>query len=899
MHLAGKPRITTNNIRRVSHSRVITEARLFSVRGLEFKRSHLLVIGILVIAVSLSMMIRFQGAEYGFELNEFDPYFNYRATEFLVANGLEEYYDWHDDMSWYPTGRDISATSQVMLHMTAAATYYLFGGGMDVLSYVIIFPAVVGSLTAVVVFALVRTIGGTGAGLFAALLFAVAPAIVVRGTMGWFKSEPLGLFYGLLSMYLLLSGIGSADRRIAGIKVASGGALLALGLGSWGGVQYFAIPLAVFFMALPFFRSDHRFLLWAVPLFGAVFLGTVMLFERPGPSFVLGLGGITVMASTAVMAAVIFVKSRSGGAWLRNCLLLLVGVFSATGIALFLNSLSNFLPLPSFRYVNAINPFLTTVNPLVDSISEHATSDTATTFWFLSILMIFAGIGAWLMLSGKLNARLRQKPEMAAFALILGITGVYVSSAFVRLEVLATISVVMLSALGLSIISGAFFHPENEDRKAKGRRRNTLQALFVVSMAMLLIIPVVAPADANWVTGVRAPPTILNGGTNLNAATSDWKDALDWMRENTPPDAVIASWWDYGYWITTLGERTTLADNFTTDDIRIAQIAKMMLSHPDTAWQMLQEMEADYVLIFISAQGVPSEPPTFLLGGGGDEQKNFWIINIAGEPVSAYLQPDMDTETPFFWENTAMGQMIPFSPRVYLNAETGEQSPEWRPGTIALVQKDVKLPAGGEGPLRLAYSSPSYDGNDAIIGVFIYEVNHDYEPSGGQPAETAMRQIDIASISTAQGDMTVLLDSEARPALVDGFIAQAESGAYDGTFFHRVVPDVLMQGGDPGASLRPDASPGLPAGAFADFGEAEYLLAAAAGSAMDAPDSQFFLLDADASWVVGSYTVFGSVVAGNDAADAIAALETDGEYRPLDMEQARILNVTISSVMTP
>ena len=46
---------------------MITDARLFSVRGLEFRRSHLLVIGILIIAFSLSSMIRFQGADYGFE----------------------------------------------------------------------------------------------------------------------------------------------------------------------------------------------------------------------------------------------------------------------------------------------------------------------------------------------------------------------------------------------------------------------------------------------------------------------------------------------------------------------------------------------------------------------------------------------------------------------------------------------------------------------------------------------------------------------------------------------------------------------------------------------------------------------------------------------------------------
>ena len=43
---------------------------------------------------------------------------------------------------------------------------------------------------------------------------------------------------------------------------------------------------------------------------------------------------------------------------------------------------------------------------------------------------------------------------------------------------------------------------------------------------------------------------------------------MQWLRENTPKDAVIASWWDYGYWISTLGERKTLADNATL--IRLA-----------------------------------------------------------------------------------------------------------------------------------------------------------------------------------------------------------------------------------------------------------------------------------------------------------------------------------------
>ena len=73
-------------------------------------------------------MIRSQPADYGFELNEFDPFFNYRATQFIVDNGLGEYFNWNDEMSWYPNGRNVSRSSQVMLHITAATLYQIFAG---------------------------------------------------------------------------------------------------------------------------------------------------------------------------------------------------------------------------------------------------------------------------------------------------------------------------------------------------------------------------------------------------------------------------------------------------------------------------------------------------------------------------------------------------------------------------------------------------------------------------------------------------------------------------------------------------------------------------------------------------------------------------------------------------
>ena len=144
----------------------------------------------------------------------------------------------------------------------------------------------------------VRTIGGTTAGLFASLLFAISVPIIIRGSMGWFKSEPLGLFYGLFGLYLFLSGIKSDNKKITISKLIGGGVFLAFGLASWGGIQFFIIPIGIFIFILPFLRKDFRFLIWSVPVFVISLLVTTAIFERPGMGFVLGMGGFSLILPT-------------------------------------------------------------------------------------------------------------------------------------------------------------------------------------------------------------------------------------------------------------------------------------------------------------------------------------------------------------------------------------------------------------------------------------------------------------------------------------------------------------------------------------------------------------------------------------------------------------------------
>ena len=707
---------------------MVVQTNLFQVDSFHFQVKHLLIIGILILSFSTSFLIRSQNLDYGFELNEFDPFFNFRATEYIVENGFSEYFNWHDTKSWYPNGRDVSATSQVMLHATAAITYQIFGGNSSLYDFTILFPVIIGSLTVIVIFALVRLFAGITAGLFASMLFAVSLPIILRGTAGWFKSEPLGIFYGLLGLYLFLSGIKSENKKITISKIVFGGIVMSFGLASWGGNQFLIIPIGLFILSLPFVRKDHKFLFWSIPLFTATFLLVTSLFERPGPNFVFGLGGFSLIIPTAFLMICIFIQKISKEEnKIRNGLVLLVSIVIIGSFLVATSAESNFLPLPSFRYLNAINPFLTTTNPLVDSVSEHATTTTSQSFFLHSVLLIFSGLGGWLILSKKTHqAKIFVKNDMKAFVLIMGMTGVYVSSAFIRLEVFASISLIILSSIGLSYLTTEIFKT-----KSTQNRNYLFKISYVVIITVLLMIPITFPANGNWISAVDIPPTILNGGT-VYPASDDWLETLDWIKMNTPQDAVIASWWDYGYWITTMSERTTVSDNATIDSKQIKNIAKIFLNSPNESWSMLREMNVDYVVVFVAAQNLDVDlegKSLYVMGGGGDESKKQWFMRIADVPLSKYLHSDGMSGTDYFWNETLLGKMIPFTTLAYHNFQNQQQSEIFRPGFSEISIKEIKYYSDND-PLKLVYASSSFTDENSVpvTGVFVYEINENYVP---------------------------------------------------------------------------------------------------------------------------------------------------------------------------
>jgi dolichyl-diphosphooligosaccharide--protein glycosyltransferase len=710
-----------------------SQTKLFQVGSFNFKLNHLVIIGVLVLAFSISFLIRSQPAEYGNELMEFDPFFNFRATEYIVENGFTEYFSWHDDQSWYIraedglSGRNVSATSQVMLHTTAAISYQLFGGNSSLYDFTILFPAVIGSLTVIIIFGLVRIFGGTTAGLFASLLFAVSIPILLRGSIGWFKSEPLGIFYALLGLYLFFSGIRSKNKKIAFSKIILGGITMTFAMASWGGIQFFIIPLGLFILALPFVRKDHKFLIWSIPLFVASFLLSAIMFERPGFGFVFGLGGISLIIPTIFLVLCIFVQKISKNEHkIRNGLFLLILIILVGSFLVTINEELDVLPVPSFRYLNALNPFLTTLDPLTDSVAEHATTSIHLSFLLHSILLIFSALGAWLLLSKKIpSSIIFERNDMRVFVLIMGMTGVYVSSAFVRLEVFASISLIFLTSIGLSILIKEIFKINLSKKKNYSLKISSIVIIFI-----LFTIPLIYPTTSNWINMMDFPPTILNGGTSY-PPSNDWPETLEWIKLNTPEDSIVASWWDYGYWISTVAERTTLIDNATISTWQIEKVAEIFMSTPDESWNLLTEWDVDYVIVYVAGQRLQGDwngDSLYALNGGGDESKTPWFMAIGNVDLSKYLEADGITPSSYFWNETMLGKMIPYNTLLYYDEKSTQASETFQNGFIPISALEINYLEDGNYPFKLVHTSPSFTNKniDRFTAVLVYEVNKNY-----------------------------------------------------------------------------------------------------------------------------------------------------------------------------
>ena len=168
-----------------------------------------------------------------------------------------------------------------------------------------------------------------------------------------------------------------------------------------------------------------------------------------------------------------------------------------------------------------------------------------------------------------------------------------------------------------------------------------------------------------------------------------------------------------------------------------------------------------------------------------------------------------------------------------------------------------------------------------------------------------MAQNPIVTFEMENGSiMTAELYPEVAPNTVNNFISLVKSGFYDGLIFHRVIPDFMIQGGDPegvgiggpGYSIKGEFSRN---GVKNDLAHDRGVLSMARSMMPNSAGSQFFIMVAKAPHLDGQYASFGKVIEGMDVADAIVGVKRDYNDKPINDQRMKKVTVDTFGVEYP
>jgi len=291
--------------------------------------------------------------------------------------------------------------------------------------------------------------------------------------------------------------------------------------------------------------------------------------------------------------------------------------------------------------------------PIIASVSEHQPTAWPAFFFDLNLLIWLFPAGVYLCF--------QKLADEQVFIVVYSILASYFSGVMVRLMLTLTPIVCVSAALALSSLLDTYLTIRSPEapvegapdatpngKSAKGGLRSMRQPLVgiyttfskgtvVGALTSYLLIFVM---HCTWVTSnaYSSPSVVLasrmpDGSQHI---IDDYREAYQWLRQNTAEDAKIMSWWDYGYQIGGMADRPTLVDNNTWNNTHIATVGKAMSSREEVSYPIMRQHEVDYVLVIFGG----------LLGYSGDDINKFlWMVRIAEG-----IWPDEVKERDFFTE---------------------------------------------------------------------------------------------------------------------------------------------------------------------------------------------------------------------------------------------------------
>lgn len=607
-----------------------------------------LLLGLIMI---LAAMLRLLPLRWGMFLSEFDPYQQYRMADHILEYGLSSWFTWHDEMSWYPWGRDIPTTNYPGVAFAAAITYKflrVLGVELTLLRWCIIFPVVFGSLTCVAAYLLGKEIGGGGVGLFSALLLAFSSSHIARTSLGFFDTETVGIFFMLLlfAFFLKASSEGTPIRVVVNYSILAGLSLAYLA-SSWGAFRYPAGLLALYVLLLIFLRKGGRNLLLTYGItFGIAFSAMVQL-PKLGYVFLkewTTLAIIGVFIILAVSEASKAVRTGLGKAVLTLSVMIVLAV--AGYLLLQIGVISSL----AGKFSAILNPSLRTAMPLVESVAEHRPGTWASLFYEFGAL-IFLGI-----LGFYFTAKNSRPKDI--FLILFGVTSAYFASSFVRLTLLMAPAFAILSATAITELTRPSLDILKERVIFPKRRVKAIMRVgkeYGVATVMVILIALM-PTFYYATQSAYSPTTIATSSIPVAPSGDeivkyqDWLHALLWMRNNLPDDAVVMSWWDYGYWITAIADKRSLADNGTINATQIATIACIFLSNETWAIPIMKRYNVTHVAVFVT--WTRDEKGGIRYYGYGEDNKWYWMARIGngttiGDLTFHFYQKRLEDEVRF------------------------------------------------------------------------------------------------------------------------------------------------------------------------------------------------------------------------------------------------------------
>jgi len=590
-----------------------------------------LTIILLLIIIAVGTYIRIVPAlKYGIiELDANDPWIAYWEAKWFLENGLFNLEGLKDVKDfWWPVGRDFTQTDYLGVAWFAAATYpiaKLFG--LTLKEWIALFPVFAGIFNIFFSFILVYVVTRSKlAGLVAATFFALFPGAISRTTIGFV--EKTGIATPLLSIFytFFFLALREANRRKARIYAVLAGIFGGLIAYVWGGYHLVTLTLALTPFIEPIFAKPSREKLEIFAITALAYIIVAGL--SPAVSityFVTGIG-IAVPAALAVYAielniSKIPVLSRLVGDTVTpKFQIWLLAVLAVVGL---LALYGNLIPVGA-RLLATIG--IRNVSPLVESVQEHQPASLAQIFSDYGIPLVLAIIGIGYFLFRVLTGNVDYSyviPRAVIYSLLILL--VFSNKQLAYFTQMASYYASIAAGLAAAdLIGGAVLSEvRGKGKKVKHEAGDPLKVLVAIFIVALVGISAAYYGYASYTSNQYRAPQILTGGLTPFTVTDPntgertvvvpfngaWTNALEWIKENTPEDALIVSWWDYGYWITVNTGRKTVADGATLNETQIRALARLLTGDEGEANYILRnilkaEPGKTYIVVYDIFQGV-------------------------------------------------------------------------------------------------------------------------------------------------------------------------------------------------------------------------------------------------------------------------------------------------------